>query len=229
MERALSKKHALGDDDAMSAGSDEDEDDDDEDDDEWEEMSGDEAEEALATEEEKVRVTLSARNRLQTLSCIHYLHTTGIPSRSLCDPRVLPYTNTAFGSQHHFSCWLLRHTGVCTHQIDPLRTFFRRCFPTGVCLPTPRAIGSGTGYIRIYTPTPNTIGSVVQMKEIEAFEWNACNSLFDSHSAATVPEALEYMGNKFAFYIPGVIAQAQRVTSGRKDNKTAPLAALQNS
>ena len=42
----------------------------------------------------------------------------------------------------------------------------------------------------------------MQIKEIEEFEWNACQSLFDTHVAATVPEALQYMGNNFAFFIP---------------------------
>mmetsp|Transcript_502 Transcript_502/g.883 ORF Transcript_502/g.883 Transcript_502/m.883 type:complete len:395 (-) Transcript_502:778-1962(-) len=41
-----------------------------------------------------------------------------------------------------------------------------------------------------------------RLKEIEEFEWNGCTSLFDTHVADSVPEALTYMGNKFAFFIP---------------------------
>jgi 5-methylcytosine-specific restriction endonuclease McrA len=40
------------------------------------------------------------------------------------------------------------------------------------------------------------------LKEIEEFAWTGCTSLFDNHVADSVPEALTYMGNKFAFFIP---------------------------
>jgi len=39
-------------------------------------------------------------------------------------------------------------------------------------------------------------------KEMEAFQWNACKSLFDSYQADTVPDAVRYMGNKFGFFVP---------------------------
>lgn len=41
-----------------------------------------------------------------------------------------------------------------------------------------------------------------QAKEMEAFQWNACKSLFDSYQADTVPDAVKYMGNKFGFFVP---------------------------